>query len=416
MFTSAWRHFRLNQRGTTAIVFALGLVPLAIAAGAAVDYMRFANVETKLQAALDAGALAVASSSPSLTREERLAVGQNSFEMNLAAVGLEPDAIEGGFSLTGSRVEASARYDLPTGFMQIAGLTHMTAAAATTINVPEGKKAEIALVLDYSGSMTETAGGQVKYVAMKEAAKKLISDLEASNPGKVKIGLVPFSHHVYGTFPKTYILGQSGAGTWTGCTQDRRYPYNLTDATPTSDNATKWGQPQALVHSAQGCGAYAPNNLKIAPLADDFTALKSQLDSMRPYAWTHIALGAEFGYHLLSPNEPFAEGAPYEDRRVDKVMVILTDGRQTEPAFGSGTRSVAAGESNLEDICQNAKDSGITVMTVAFDLRDSDTRTRLSDCTSDPARHFFVAEDDAELARAFEDIRTQIASRVYISR
>ena len=25
--------------------------------------------------------------------------------------------------------------------------------------------------------------------------------------------------------------------------------------------------------------------------------------SMKPYAWTHIALGAEFGFHLLSPED-----------------------------------------------------------------------------------------------------------------
>ena len=89
---------------------------------------------------------------------------------------------------------------------------------------------------------------------------------------------------------------------------------------------------------------------------------------MRPYAWTHIALGAEFGYHLLSPNEPFSQGAAYGDRKVQKVMVLLTDGQQTEPAFGPGGRTVSQGENNLETICDNAKANGITIMTLAFDL------------------------------------------------
>ena len=82
--------------------------------------------------------------------------------------------------------------------------------------------------------------------------------------------------------------------------------------------------------------------LSTLPLTDDFTAIGKQLDVMKPYAWTHIALGAEFGYHLLSPNAPYTEGAAYADKTTRKVMVLLTDGEQTEPGFGSGSRSVAA--------------------------------------------------------------------------
>ena len=300
--------------------------------------------------------------------------------------------------------------------MQIAGLTSMSIDVGTSISIPENKKAEIALVLDYSGSMEEKSGGEIKYVAMKNAAKKLVTDLEAASPKRLKVGLVPFSHHVYVTLPEKFIVGKTGSGSWTGCTQDRRYPYNLTDATPTlPDDTTKWGQPQAKAHLSDGCGAYVPNNLKVVALTTNFNAVRTQLDTMRPYAWTHIALGAEFGYHLLSPNEPYAEGAEYSDNKVNKFMVLLTDGRQTEPGFGDGVRTPGQGETNLERICKNAKASGITIITIAFDLRDKDTRDRLSDCSSDPAKHFFVAEDSGDVASAFEEIKRQIAARVYIS-
>lgn len=379
---SAFRRFTSNQSGTAAITFAVGIVPLLLASGAAVDYMRYADMETKLQSALDSAALAVAASS-SLSHDERIEAGQKSFEANLKSFHVRTGEVEAKFSLVNNAVTASARYDLPAGLMQIAGLSKMTVGVDSEISIPEGKKAEIALVLDYSGSMEEVAGGQVKYVAMKNAAQKLVTDLETANPKKVKFGLVPFSHHVYVTLPEQFVAGKTGTGTWSGCTQDRPYPANVTDATPGATNATKWGQPQAKVHSKDGCGAYVPNHLTVAPLTNDFDAIRDQLDAMRPYAWTHIALGAEFGYHLLSPNAPFTEGADYDDKKVQKVMVILTDGRQTEPAFGSGVRDTNSGESNLEAICENAKNSGITVMTVAFDLRDKDTRDRLSACSSD---------------------------------
>jgi von Willebrand factor type A domain len=218
------------------------------------------------------------------------------------------------------------------------------------------------------------------------------------------------------TLPKAYVTGTTGSGDWTGCTQDRRHPHNLTDATPTGSNATKWGHPHAPVHASDGCWAYAPKSLQVAPLTEDFDALRTQLDNMQPYAWTHIALGAEFGYHLLSPNEPFTEGAAYSDDDTSKFLVILTDGRQTEPAFGPSSRTVSQGEDNLEAICSNAKASGITVMTIAFDLQDEDTTNRLRDCASDPAQNFMIAEDSSDIAAAFADIREQITAQVFISR
>ncbi len=412
---SAFRRFAANQRGNTAITFALSIVPLLLASGAAVDYMRYADTQTKLQAALDSASLAIAAAS-NLSHSERIAAGQQSFEANLKAFNVDPGDVEAKFKLAGATVNASARYELPSGLMQIAGLATMTVAVDTEINVPEAKKGEIALVLDYSGSMTEVVGGKIKYVAMKDAAKKLVSDLEETSAGRVKFGLVPFSHHVQVTLPERYVLGKTGTGQWTGCTQDRPYPANITDAAPTASDATKWGQKQAKVHAGDGCGAYVPSHLTVAPLTDDFAAIRGQLEAMRPYAWTHIALGAEFGYHLLSPNAPFEEGADYDDEEVQKIMVILTDGRQTEPAFGSGVRDTDSGESNLEAICQNAKDSGITVMTVAFDLRDKDTRRRLKNCSTDPDKHFFIAENGADIARAFDDIKKQITAQVFISK
>lgn len=409
------RRFAAHQGGTTAVIFALSVVPMLLAGGAAIDYLRYSRAQTAVQSALDAGALAVAAAGR-LSTSERLAAGRAAFDRNIALAGLDAASTDALFELDGNAVKASARLSLPSGLMQLAGISAMNVAVETEISIPEARQAEIALVLDYSGSMSEVSGGKVKYVAMKDAAGKLISDLESASPGKVKIGLVPFSHHVYVTLPAAHVRGQGATGTWTGCTQDRRHPFNLTDATPTADDDSKWGQPHAPVHAAQGCGPYATYRLKVHPLTSDFGALRDQLDRMRPYAWTHIALGAEFGYHLLSPDAPFTEGAAYGDKRVQKVMVLLTDGRQTEPAFGPGPRSVRQGERNLESICVNAKASGITIMTLAFDLRDADTRNRLRDCASDPDKHFFVAEDSAELAAAFDDIRRQITAQVYISR
>ena len=168
---------------------------------------------------------------------------------------------------------------------------------------------------------------------------------------------------------------------------------------------------------SSGCSGYVSHNLNVTPLTDNFAGLKAQLDSMTPYAWTHIALGVEFGFHLLSDNAPFTTGVSYDDKKTKKIMIVLTDGTQTEPAFGpGGTRTVSQGESNLEALCENAKAKGITMMTIAYDLDDSTTRNRLRNCSTDPSKNFFVATDTSAVASAFDDIRNAITAQVFISK
>jgi Flp pilus assembly protein TadG len=407
--------FARNQAGTTAVIFALSIVPMLLGAGIAVDYLRYASAKTDLQAALDAGALAAAAAT-NLTDSERVTTADKTFAMNIQSAAIADADVDRNFKIVGDTVEASASMNLPVALMQLAGFSKMSVDVESEIDIPGKLKAEIALVLDYSGSMKDVLGGQVKYVAMKNAAKSLVNDLADANPKNIKVGLVPFSHHVWVTLPKQYVLGQTGAGNWTGCTQDRKYPYNLTDDTPTSADDSKWGQKIAKVHASDGCGAYVPNHLTVLPLTSDFAAVNSQLDAMVPYAWTHIALGAEFGFHLLSPNAPFSDGASYSDTKIRKYLVLLTDGMQTEPAFGPSTRTVNQGESNLSEICTNAKAKGITIITIAYNIDDNETVKRLRNCTTDPATNFFDIGSDNNVASAFDAIKKQITAQVRIGK
>jgi Flp pilus assembly protein TadG len=411
------KRFGTCQGGAIAVLYAISAIPIFVAAGSAVDYIRYVAGTTELQAALDAAALAAAST-PDATDEARLALAEATFVMNLEDSNLSAGAITRSFDIEDDTVVAAADMNMSTSLMKFAGFQSMKLSIGAEIAVPGNKKAEIALVLDYSGSMNDTIAGGVKYVAMKNAAKDLISDLEAANPDKVEFALVPFSHHVFGTFRKSDILGQSGLGNWTGCTQDRKYPYNLDDSVPTSANSTKWGQAQAPVHISSGCSGYPSNNLVLKPLSNDFSGLKSRLDIMTPYAWTHIALGVEFGLQMLSDNDVFDDDASsYDDDETKKFMVVLTDGYQTEPAFGpGGTRTVAQGEANLEALCTNAKAKGITMITIAYDLDDNATSNRLKNCATDPNTNFFIATDTAAVASAFDNIKSIITAEVFISK
>jgi Flp pilus assembly protein TadG len=408
------RRFGASQKGSVAIMFALSAIPVLLAVGASVDFVRYTALSTELQSALDAAALSAAASTDS-PDSQRVALAKATFMENANNGEISKATVD--FKIKGGAVLASAKYEMPTTFMRLASVDAMQIPAITEVSIPEGKTAEIALVLDYSGSMKDSIAGGTKYVAMRNATKKLINDLKKANPKKVKFALVPFSHHVYVTLPKAYVLGQKGVGSWTGCTQDRPFPANLTDDTPNSNDNTKWGQPQAPEHAAYGCNGYKIHDLRLAPLTDDFDGLKSQLDSMTPYQYTPIALGVEFGFHVLSDNAPFTSAVGYSDKKTQKIMIVLTDGAQTEPAFGpAGARTKEDGENNLEALCENAKAKGITMMTIAYDLDDSTTRNRLRDCSTDPAKHFFVATDTSAVASAFDNIRNAITAQVFVSR
>ena len=254
-----FNRFRNETRGTVALTFALAALPLFFGVGVAVDFIQASTMQSKLQSSLDAAALAAASS-PSLSAVKRLDLAQAVFEKNWndRAGDRRQIKVTPMFQIINGGVVASAEVEMPTAFMRIAGVNSMDLGSDVNVSIPSGKKAEVALVLDYSYSMTEVSGGKVKYVAMREAAQKLVTDLAAGGKDRVKIGLVPFSQQVYVTLPKAYVKGEAGAGTWTSCTLDRKYPYNITDATPIDGiNDSKWNQaPSPRPGAKTDCSPY----------------------------------------------------------------------------------------------------------------------------------------------------------------
>jgi hypothetical protein len=87
---------------------------------------------------------------------------------------------------------------------------------------------------------------------MRDAGLALVDTLSegGTNP-KIKFGLVPFAKLVHVSLDENYVVpeAKTGNGTWgisdgiwTGCTQDRKWPHNISDATPNTNNEnTMWG-------------------------------------------------------------------------------------------------------------------------------------------------------------------------------
>ena len=234
-----------------------------------------------------------------------------------------------------------------------------TFGASATVSLPvfsDFHKGEIAMVVDFSWSMYDKVDGVRKYVSMRDAATKLINDLTQNGLNNdVKFGLVPFSESVRVTMPKNYMDGQSSSSTWTKCIEDRKYPYNRQATTPSTTNSnnnkTRWGY-----YGSDLCGEYQDYNVTVKPLSTNHASTKSQLNQMYPIGNTHIALGMEIAYHLLTPNAPYTEGVAMGSSDTLKAVIVLTDGAQTSAGYGNNNNwSVSAAEANTAALCTGAE-------------------------------------------------------------
>lgn len=162
------------------------------------------------------------------------------------------------------------------------------------------------------------------------------------------------------------------------------------------------------------CAVYRDRSIITMPLTTDYAALIAQLRAMTPVRLTNIALGLEMGWHVISSNEPFIDGTAYGNRTVKKFVVLLTDGAQTVGGWGpTNAFSIAQADRNTEALCAAIKAKDVTMITVAFDLYDAATKTRLQNCASAP-NFYFDAATNTDLVTAFEDITAQLFVPVHL--
>jgi Flp pilus assembly protein TadG len=79
-----WSRFSFSSRGNVAFVFAVSIVPLLFAVGAALDLIRANQAEDALQGAADAAALA-AGASDRTTDADTVAIATNYVRKNFTA-------------------------------------------------------------------------------------------------------------------------------------------------------------------------------------------------------------------------------------------------------------------------------------------------------------------------------------------
>ena len=421
-FFDFWR----DQRGNTAVIFGLAVIPILALGGGAVDFAQRARIKGEIQAATDTASLAAARivQTGQLSREgdwsanwEEVKAKADKTARNLLAAAIRNLGTEGtpefDIEITEESVTIEAQYDMKTSFLPVIGMSTLPANTLATVNLPDPILVEIALVLDYSGSMNDNG----KYSRMTAAARQFIDKVSKDNGERTKIGIVPFSEYVLATLPGGMIRGTAAGDAntpMTVCLQNRDYPYSTEDATPTTTiDGSRW---PGVAVSDPKCQAYVNGNLALRDLTDDFDGLKNALSDMNPTALTNIALASEMGFHLLAPNRPFDTARDFSDENLKKIMILLTDGMQTVPATGpNGGPSTLDADDSTAEVCINAKAEGIRIFTIAYDITEERIRTLLSGCATS-ASTYFEPNGVAGIDDVFDDIFSMISESAWLSK
>ena len=476
--------FVRDRSGNFAILAALMATPLILAVGFGIDGSRYYSARENLQDAVDTAALALAASTEqdvTVLRQE----GEKFIAANISDGAVAKVAVSS-LSADTDKIQLSATGQIQTTFMQLASVDTMTVAASALAMRAPVRAVEIALVLDNTWSMSETSGGVRKIDTLKQASSDLVKTLITDGQDDVSIGIVPYADYVnvgvanrnasWLSVPEDYSVDAAPRTCVTKSTKNvclaRSPTYECTrtvdgveePATCGGSCTTSETQTVAPYQSCSGGGN--PTNYKwfgcigsrmsgttrlndlypttkypgyvetsqkclteIQPLTKNKTVLNTAINNMiidrgsgyRPY--TYIPAGLIWGQNILSPTEPFTDGAAYDTKNVSprKIMILMTDGDNTLKFRSSDGRHVGFSanasaaktqfettNSETQSICDYSKSKDIDIYTVAFMVDNADARNLLQNCATDSV-HYFDASNREMLLSAFSGIARSIS-------
>ncbi|HTI67993.1 MAG TPA: TadE/TadG family type IV pilus assembly protein [Caulobacteraceae bacterium] len=227
---------------------------------------------------------------------------------------------------------------------------------------------------------------------------------------------VSHGHNNYFSFGNNY-LPDEGAANWSW--QARQGNKNKYD-----EDIAGGGGPNA------GCGMQS-----LVRLTTNMTTVKNKITAMNASGNTNIPIGLMWGWHLLSPNLPFSDGAAYTSADTKKFVVLLTDGDNTNDVADNPNKSnysalgylwqgrllnasgvaldenstaaerTAAMDARMVVACANMKAQGITIYTVRIDVSGT-SPAALKSCASSPDKFYDI--DSSGLSSAFAQIAGSI--------
>ena len=185
-----------------------------------------------------------------------------------------------------------------------------------------------------------------------------------------------------------------------------------------------------------GCGITSVLRMTNVRTSAGATTVKDKLDDMVATGNTNVAMGLVWGWHMVSPNAPFADGSAYGTKNISKVIVLLTDGDNVMSETGNpndgtysgygyiwqkrlknasnvaldagatGTQRRDAMDSRQQKTCANAKAKGVIIYSIGVGV-STHSKAILQNCASTTDKYYDVT-DAAQLAAVFDAIAGSI--------
>jgi len=389
-------------------------------AGLAIDMGNMYMTHTRLQAAVDAGALAGSLELPYDPDLSKGIVTQAVTDMvatNMPSA--EVETVTPGTEVRSVIVAGKAKVNLL--IMRFLGIADqwVHASAAAGFN-----KLEVVFVVDNSGSMKGTP------ISMVKEASIGLTDLlipDGAHPD-TKVGLVAFRGKVR--------IGDGVDGLPGGC---RNADGSVNETGLHEDFMDMYWDLSSYYRryiSNDTCSSL-PEAL---PLSQDKDVIIESINTQTAtgtWSGTIIPEGIKWGRHILTPEAPYVEGGDKEDFR--KIMIVLTDGDNEDGECGGPYRAsyrpnnywtnayfrMGVDDAHCEDggvlnqdmlaEAQLAKDAGVEIFAIRFGNSDSTDVSLMKEiASSKPGTddHYFDAPSVYDIPDVFKKIGKQLGWRL----
>ena len=433
------RQFASARDGNVAVIFAIAIIPLIAFVGAAIDYSRANATKIVLQESVDATALMLSKEAAKDSSTQLQTNAQNYFLAQFNAektkYGATNVTVTAKFSSSGgTSVVIDASADVPTTFLSIIGYDKITVGSSSTVRWGNARL-RVALVLDNTGSMAQKG----KIGALKTATKNLLTQLQnaAVTSDDVYVSIIPFVKDV-NVDPANYnapwidwtewdtkngkCSGGSGktqstcSGTWTsdshskwtGCVQDRG---DATQPNPANYDTTVDAPNTSITATLYSAEQYSACPQAAMGLSYDWRAMTNEVDKMSPSGMTNQAIGLQLGWMSLVGGGPFTAPALQTGYTYNQIIILLTDGMNTEDRWYKSQSQIDARETMT---CDNIKASGIVLYTVQVSTDGTPISPLLQKCASD-SKTFFYLTSANDIITTFDQIGTKL-SKLYVAK
>jgi Flp pilus assembly protein TadG len=223
--------------------------------------------------------------------------------------------------------------------------------------------------------------------------------------------------------------------TWNGCVTDRGYPASPSYLTVSGSNKSgpdttyNFDTNAAAVDlvTPRMSSLYAAEQYSSCPqaamaLSYDWTTMNQLVTNMSPNGNTNQAIGLQLGWLSLVGGGPFTVPAMDPNYQYTQVIILLTDGLNTQNRWTSTQSSIDTRE---QTTCNNINAAGITLYTIQVNTGNDPTSTLLQNCAGtaatattaavypDPSKFFLLTSADA-IVTTFQSIGTKL-SNLYVA-